>query len=85
MRGLVSLRWAQLERSQQRALGILIIVTGGYHQEDGGLHVLRSAEMYDSESNIWSAIASMGTARRGHAAAVVDTRVFVVGGKDRDE
>ena len=41
--------------------------------------------MYDPQANAWTQLASMGTARRVHASAVVGGKLYVFGGFDGDE
>ena len=57
-----------------------VLVTGGC----GGNHceaILASAELYEPSSRTFRCVASMGTARASHAAALLpDGRVLVVGG-----
>ena len=43
---------------------------------------LSSGERYDPATNAWSPIASMGSARYAHAAAVVDGLLYAIGGYD---
>ena len=40
----------------------------------------RSVYVYDPQSDAWSQLASMGTARRAHAPAVVGGKLYVFGG-----
>ena len=42
----------------------------------------RSCGPHDPAANAWSPIASMGTARYGHAAAVIDGLLYAIGGED---
>jgi N-acetylneuraminic acid mutarotase len=44
---------------------------------------LSSVERYDPEKNAWEAVAPMSTARDASAAAVVDGKLYVMGGYDR--
>eukprot|EP01043_Picozoa_sp_COSAG02_P034720 COSAG02_NODE_2444_length_8852_cov_3.142008_2_plen_565_part_00 len=41
-----------------------------------------SGERYDPAANAWSPIASMETARQGHATAVIDGLLYAIGGND---
>jgi kelch-like protein 10 len=52
-----------------------IYVTGG---EDGE-STQNSAEMYDPESNQWTFISSMLSARSGHSCIAFDGSVYVIG------
>ena len=65
--------------SVQPATATAIIVIGGY---GGGGHYFSSGERYDPVANTWSPIASMGTARGSHAAAVIDGLMYAIGGED---
>ena len=51
-------------------------MTGGYDQ---GVSV-NSAYVYDPQADAWTQVASMSIARRGHASAVVDGKLYVFGG-----
>ena len=64
--------------SVQPATATAIIVIGGYD----GSGYLSSGERYDPVANAWSPIASMGTARNHHAAAVIDGLLYAIGGYD---
>eukprot|EP01043_Picozoa_sp_COSAG02_P085314 COSAG02_NODE_22981_length_733_cov_1.364353_2_plen_78_part_01 len=64
--------------SVQPATATAIIVIGGYD----GSGRFSSGERYDPAQNAWSPIASMGTARDDHAAAVIDGLLYAIGGKD---
>eukprot|EP01044_Picomonas_judraskeda_P029775 COSAG03_NODE_10447_length_650_cov_2.713249_1_plen_216_part_11 len=59
------------------AIATMIIVIGG---QDGS-STLSSGERYDPAANAWSPIASMGTARTGHAAAAIDGLLYAIGGQ----
>ena len=43
---------------------------------------LSSVERYDPATNAWEAVASMATARDSHALAVLDGKLYAVGGND---
>ena len=43
---------------------------------------LSSVERYDPAKNAWEAVAPMSAARYGPAAAVVDGKLYVMGGQD---
>ena len=45
---------------------------------------LSSVERYDPATNAWEAVAPMATARRVHAVAVLDGKLYAVGGEDAD-
>ena len=66
-----------LDRGQD-APPTAIIVIGGYD----GSSSLSSGERFDPAQNAWSPIASMGTARDYHAAAVIDGLLYAIGGRD---
>ena len=65
--------------SVQPATATAIVVIGG---DDSSGSAFRSGERYDPVANTWSPIASMGTARRNHAAAVIDGLLYAIGGWD---
>jgi len=58
-------------------MGGKIYVTGG---NNGGS--VNSAYVYDPQANVWTQLASMGTARRHHASAAVGGKLYVFGGRD---
>ena len=60
----------------QVAAATAIVVIGG----DYGGSRLSSGERYDPAADAWSPIASMGTARDSHAAAVIDGLLYAIGG-----
>jgi N-acetylneuraminic acid mutarotase len=62
------------------ALDGYVYVVGG--RSDGGGNV-NSAQLdrYDPDTNTWQPLASMPTARSGHAAAVLAGRIVVMGGE----
>ena len=41
--------------------------------------------MYDPQADAWTQLASMGTARRNHASAVVGGKLYVFGGWDANQ
>ena len=63
-------------------VGTHIYVTEGYEFDVLAGQILHksSGEVYDCESNHWSAIASMSVDRFEHAMAAVASRMFVFGG-----
>ena len=54
-----------------------IYAVGGYNRDDG---TLSSVERYDPETNAWEAVAPMATAREYHVMAVLDGKLYAVGG-----
>ena len=52
---------------------------GGNDTDDESLS---SVERYDPAKNAWEAVTPMSTARRALAAAVVDGKLYVMGGHD---
>ena len=69
------------------AMGGRIYVTGG-HTDQGTFtdegSSLNSVYVYDPQADAWTQLASMGTAREGHASAAVDGKLYVFGGCDKD-
>ncbi len=61
------------------ALGDYIYAIGGYN---GFSSCLRSVERYDMSSSTWLYISDMCVARSMHDVAVLNQRLFVVGGYD---
>ena len=56
--------------------GFLYVIGGG---NSGG--VLSDLQRYDPVTDTWTTLASMPTARAGAVAAVVDSNIFVIGGR----
>ena len=52
----------------------------GGRNNDGSLS-LASVERYDPALDAWEAVAPMGTARSRHAVAVLDGKLYAVGGR----
>ena len=44
-----------------------------------------SVYVYDPQADAWTQLASMGTAREGHASAAVGGKLYVFGGFDDNE
>jgi serpin B len=58
-----------------------VLVAGGAYVDDQGVRALRSAEIFDPETDAWSRTGDMQVARRGaQAVTLADGRVLVVGG-----
>ncbi|MDC0748689.1 Kelch repeat-containing protein [Polyangium mundeleinium] len=76
--------WMATDRGVPRATLLTdgrVLVTGGSGFEDGVETVLASAELYDPQTNTFSAAASMIRPRNWHTATrLPDGRVLVVGG-----
>ena len=64
------------------AMGGKIYVTGG---ENNVRNSENSVCMYDPQTNTWTQLASMSFARRCHASAAVDGKLYVFGGMDAEE
>ena len=58
-------------------MGGKIYVTGGYSQ---GAEPERSVYVYNPQADAWTQLASMGTARRLPASAVVGGKLYFFGG-----
>lgn len=64
-------------------MGGKIYISGGSVVDDGGATECLfhgSILVYDPQANTWTELASMGTARRGHASASIGGKVYVFGG-----
>jgi len=62
-----------------------LYAAGGHNDdEDGHTSYLTSVERYDPATNAWEAVAPMATARCNFAMAVVDGKLYAVGGYDSD-
>jgi len=59
-----------------------VIVTGG--TTGFGQPAMASAEIFDWSTNSWKTVASMNSARFGHAVVAVGGKVFAIGGDDRN-
>jgi hypothetical protein len=56
-----------------------LLVAGGFD----GVNYIAAAQVYDPQSNKWSAAGTLGTARRDHTATLLPSgRVLIVGGSD---
>ena len=54
--------------------------------ESGDVEAVNSAYMYDPQADAWAQLASMGIARKEHAAAAVGGKLYVFGGvSDEDD
>ena len=62
-------------------MGGKIYVTGG---AVGPGTSANSAYVYDPQPDVWTQLASMGTARQAHASAAVGGKLHVFGGLDGD-
>ncbi|NOH13601.1 MAG: hypothetical protein HND51_18335 [Chloroflexi bacterium] len=83
--------WTELSKMSERrehtaavALNGMIYVIGGRWQVSGGLsgfidHI--SVEVYDPETDTWTSAASTNRPHTGHAAVVLDERIYVFGGE----
>ena len=58
-------------------MGGKIYVTGGSNQGSS----VNSVYVYDPQADAWTQLASMGTARKGHASAAVEGKLYVFGGR----
>ena len=59
-----------------------ILVSGG--TEGFGQAVLASAELFSLEQNTWTPVKNMNVVRFGHAVVAVGSRIFAIGGDDRN-
>ena len=62
------------------AVGTNIYVMGGTPPPPFTADVAATAAVYSIDSNSWNTIASMAVPRRNHAAAVIGSHIYVVGG-----
>ena len=61
-----------------------VLVAGGQNGTAPGYTALSSAELYDPATGTWAATGALGSARAGHAAALLeDGKVLVAGGQTR--
>jgi N-acetylneuraminic acid mutarotase len=68
--------------SARRRMGFVqLYIVGGYD----GIGALATFHRYDSMANVWEAMAPMSTAREDSAAAAVDGKLYMMGGKDADD
>lgn len=61
-----------------------IYVIGGYSVKNDHSQVLSVNERYDPQTDSWKALAPMSRPRSGAAAAVIDNKIYVIGGVDKD-
>ena len=60
-----------------------VFIAGGYWSDGQNWRVLSATEMYDPATGDFSPVGSMGAAREGHGAPLLDDgRVLIVGGED---
>jgi len=64
-------------------VGDRIVVVGGEGNAAAATGVFPQAEAYDAVTNTWEVLAPMPTPRHGMGAAVVDGRIYVPGGANR--
>ena len=57
-----------------------LYAVGGAVMNNGGWTVLANVEVYDPATNTWAAVASMPTARKSLASAVVGGKLYALGG-----
>lgn len=61
-----------------------VLVAGGQNGTPPGYTALSSAELYDPTTGTWAATGALGSARAGHAAALLENgKVLVAGGQTR--
>ena len=64
-------------------VGNRIVVVGGEGNAAAATGVFPQVEAYDTVTNTWETLAPMPTPRHGMGAGVVDGRIYVPGGADR--
>lgn len=57
-----------------------IYAIGGFNHEINGYDSLRTVEAYDPKTDTWETKSSMSIGRSGLASAVVDNKIYVIGG-----
>jgi N-acetylneuraminic acid mutarotase len=85
-------RWTALEpmpmaraSSASAAVGNRIYVTGGSQRDRGERNVSSTLQVYDIATGVWTRGPDMPTPRHHHGVAVVNGRLFVVGGRADDD
>ena len=63
-------------------LCLRVFALGSDNQEDGRG---TSAEVFNPQTNMWDAIASMAAARTEHSAVAIASRIYVLGGRNDDD
>ena len=63
------------------AMNSMLYVVGGWD----GRQRLRSGEMYNPDTKVWTALPDMMVPRSNHSLAVVQGRLVVIGGYQRTE
>ena len=58
-----------------------VYAVGGHSD---GVGRLSSVERYDPATNAWEAVAPMATARDSHAVAVLDGKLYAMGGNEEN-
>ena len=66
-----------LVQLQPRLRPLQLLVSGGFPR-----NVSRSVEMYDFQGECWRALAVMDEARCDHGVAVIEDKVYNIGGRD---
>ena len=57
-----------------------IFVTGGHYGGYG--QYMSSVDCYDPDTNTWSQVANMNTARINHSLVILHGRLYTIGGKN---
>ncbi len=79
-----SMATARREHTATLLQGGKVLVAGGQNGTPPGYTALSSAELYDPATGTWGATGALGSARAGHAAALLeDGTVLVAGGQTR--
>ena len=64
--------------------GKIYVIGGETAGGDGGDYIVATTEAFDPLLGAWAEVASMSVARSHHAAAVIDGKIYVIGGQGAD-
>ena len=73
----------ELEETRRKYGTDKLYAAGGIN--DDGFGILSSVERYDPATNAWEAVAPLATERMNHGVAVLDGKLYAVGGYNDDD